>query len=102
MSDKSTDIAAEKVHVSGKTMRDAKVVASDGTEEEKQAVINGEISVNKVAAEVRQWIEVKKYAETPEFNRTNDATIEWAKYTWNPVTMKYSLHKESALNCIKM
>ncbi len=42
------------------------------------------VSVNTVKSKVQR--EAKKYAEKQTFNRTDDSAIEWAKYTWNPVT----------------
>lgn len=82
----STDTAAKIGTNRGKIER-ARQVLSQADEETKAAVMNGEKSINAAAKEVA---EKKKAIEaTPAkisvFNQTND-NIEWAKWSWNPVT----------------
>ncbi len=58
---------------------------------QKQAVLSGQKTINKAYNDVQAERRVQKEADpktvngTSKFNRTND-NIEWAKWTWNPVT----------------
>lgn len=45
----------------------------------------GEKSINKAAIEIREENKIQKQESLPTFNQTND-NIEWAKWSWNPVT----------------
>lgn len=72
-----------------------KVAQKVGTNSNKTGTVSQRQAINQVAAEsgkteasVKKAFqrEQKKYAEKQTFNRTNDSAIEWAKYTWNPVT----------------
>jgi len=104
---KATDKAAKAVNVSGRTVRDAKVVLSEGTVEEIKQVDSGKKAVSAIANEIRKRRpkEVIKTQEAtnektpdglfiylsnnpklkPVFNRTNE-NINWAGWSWNPVT----------------
>ena len=58
-----------------------------GTEEDIENIENDEISIDaawKLAKKEKEKIEADLKAES-QFNRTNDS-IEWALWTWNPVT----------------
>ena len=78
--------AGKLFNVSGRTVGDAQTVTKDGTEEEKQSVTAGVKSVSSVAKEVRERKKAEPQpAAKQAFNQTND-NIEWAKWSWNPVT----------------
>jgi protein gp37 len=77
-------VLAEKGGIGKSTMQDALTVDAHGTEEQKKSVINGKESVKAVARQVREEVKNKPKA-LAQFNQTNDS-IEWARYTWNPVT----------------
>jgi protein gp37 len=88
----SVDKAGEAVGVSGRSIRDAKVILDSGTPEEIESVVEGEKAVSAVAKKVRQRRpqveEVQPKAKKGKkiiFNETN-ANIGWAAYSWNPVT----------------
>ena len=91
---KATDKAGQAVGVSGRSIRDAKVIREEGTPEEIMAVVEGEKTVSSVAKDVRQRrpevdaIQPKTKTNNKKkilFNETN-ANIGWAAYSWNPVT----------------
>ena len=91
---KASDKAGEAVGVSGRSIRDAKVIRDEGSPEEIKAVVQGEKTVSAVAKEVRQRrpevdaIQPKVEIDNKKkilFNETN-ANIGWAAYSWNPVT----------------
>lgn len=91
--------AGKAVGVSGRSVAAAKFIMDHGTEEEIKAVESGKAGLKpveqQVRARVRQQPEVAavvaevaakpKAVAKPTFNATNDS-IEWAKWTWNPVT----------------
>ncbi len=84
---KSAENTAEKIGTSRAKIEKARRVIDQADEQTKQAVMSGEKTINAAAREVA---EKKKAVEaTPAkisvFNQTND-NIEWAKWSWNPVT----------------
>lgn len=95
---KARDIAAQKLGMSGKSAENAAKVVQvvDNLEMsgdiEKAAVLrdalNGQ-SVNAAYQQAKEIIkqnpEVEKPSAKSTFNSTND-NIEWAKWSWNPVT----------------
>jgi len=88
---RSADTTAQVLGVSRSTVERARVVNDHATPATKQAVEAGELSLYAAAAKTRaekqeaSVIEPPKRASKPTFNRTND-NIEWAQWTWNPVT----------------
>ena len=62
----------------------ARAVIDHADKETKQQVLGGDKSINAAYNETQ---EQRKHqpAKKPTFNRTND-NIEWATWTWNPVT----------------
>ena len=88
---KSAVQTAEILRVSPATVERARAVNDYASPATKQAVETGELSLaaaaQKARAEKREAsvIEPPKRASKPTFNRTND-NIEWAQWTWNPVT----------------
>lgn len=90
----ATDKAGEALGVSGRLVREAKVVREEGTPEEIKAVTNGKAAVSSTAKQVRERRPLQppkpKSVKKPEppkttFNETNE-NIGWAAYSWNPVT----------------
>jgi protein gp37 len=73
----ASDEVAEQFQVSGKTVRDAKVVVTEGTKEEKEKVKSGKASVSSTAKQIRGR------SSKSVFNKSD---IEWTDFTWNPVT----------------
>jgi len=83
----ASELAAKELSVSGRSVRDAKVVLNNGTEDEKEAVKQGKAAVSTTAKVVRErkQEEIKKQAPVKKLNATND-NIKWSKWSWNPVT----------------
>ena len=88
---RSADVTADVLGVSPSTVKRARTVNDHAPEPVKQAVENGEMSIRK-AAEVTQVArrdlapeQTAKPETKPTFNKTNE-NIEWATWTWNPVT----------------
>lgn len=82
----STTQAGDKFDVSGKSVERAKFIQEHGTEEEKQRLEEGQTPLKPLEKQVRQRVnETPKQGHNPQFNQTNE-NIEWAKWTWNPVT----------------
>lgn len=87
----SANHTAELLGVSPATVNRARVINDHASPATKQAVETGEMSLlaaaQKTRAEKREVEQVvpPKRASKPTFNRTND-NIEWAQWTWNPVT----------------
>lgn len=78
---KSAAETAGKIGTSRAKVEKARVVIARADEQTKQAVLSGQKSINAAAKEAKE-----KKPETPKtFNQTND-NIEWAKWSWNPVT----------------
>jgi protein gp37/ParB-like chromosome segregation protein Spo0J len=93
---RASEEVAKIVNVSPRLVKDAKVVADEGTPEERKAVINGKAAVTTTAKQVRsrrpqvQAIKPKPKSQPQKpkpmtFNETNE-NIGWAAYSWNPVT----------------
>lgn len=88
---RSADHTAELLGVSPATVNRARAVNDHATPETKQAVETGEMSLAAAAQKTRaekrevEQVDPPKRAGKPTFNRTND-NIEWAQWTWNPVT----------------
>ena len=80
----SRDEAGKLFNVSGRSVSDAKYVLEHGTNEEKKAVESGTTALKPVEKQVRERVNARPKAK-PTFNQTTDS-IEWAKWTWNPVT----------------
>lgn len=88
---KSAAQTAAMLGVSERTVERARTVNDHAPEPVKQAVEKGEMSLRK-AAEATQKARkdvapepTAKPETKPTFNKTND-NIEWATWTWNPVT----------------
>jgi protein gp37 len=87
----SANHTAELLGVSPATVNRARAVNDHATPETKQAVETGEMSLAAAAQKTRaekrevEQVDPPKRASKPTFNRTND-NIEWAQWTWNPVT----------------
>lgn len=79
---KSAKETADIIGTSQATVERARTVLSDG--DATQAVLSGEKTISAAAKEVKE-----KQSQTTTshatFNKTND-NIEWAQWTWNPVT----------------
>jgi protein gp37 len=89
----ATDKAAEALGVSGRLVRDAKIVYTEGTPEEIESATNGKTPVSSIAKEIRKNRPPEILTAKPKkpmipktaFNETNE-NIGWAAYSWNPVT----------------
>jgi len=79
---KAVSQAGKLFDVSGRSVASAKTVLEDGTPEIIAAVESGEISISSAEKQVK---ERTRSAAKAVFNETSDS-IEWAKWTWNPVT----------------
>ncbi|MBW1954023.1 MAG: DUF5131 family protein [Deltaproteobacteria bacterium] len=75
---------AKVVGVSRAKVERARTVLEKAPQEIKEAVKAGEMSINR-AYQVTQEKRKLEAAGKPVFNRTNDR-IEWAAWSWNPVT----------------
>jgi protein gp37 len=75
---------AEVVGISPTKVQEVRAVASDPKAREE--VESGIKTIHGAAQEVREKKRELRIAEKPKFNRTNDDSIEWASWTWNPVT----------------
>jgi protein gp37/ParB-like chromosome segregation protein Spo0J len=87
---KSANETAVKLGVSRAKVERARAVAAHAPEEVREAVERGEMSINKASRIATARKREKREAEQPKtsrpvFNRTTDS-IEWARWTWNPVT----------------
>ena len=85
---KSSQETAKLVGTSRAKVERARTVLEHALEEVKEAVRSGEMSINRAYQEVQAARQVEKTAkqnDKPVFNRTNE-NIEWASWTWNPVT----------------
>jgi len=82
------DKIGELAGVSGKTIDKIEYIETHAPEDAKQALRTGApgVSISKVYEATKE--EEKKVVEAEskaQFNRSND-NIEWAKWSWNPVT----------------
>jgi protein gp37 len=89
-SERSADATAEVLGVSSSTVNRARAVNDHASQATKQAVETGELSLTAAAEKTRAekkeaQPQEPKRASKPTFNKTND-NIEWAQWTWNPVT----------------
>jgi len=80
----SAQKTASTVGTSTRKVEKARTVLEHADEEVKEAVQAGEMSINK-AYQVTQEARQARDKGRSVFNRTND-NIEWACWTWNPVT----------------
>ncbi len=82
-----TERTAKILGVSGTQVNKMRTILDYGTNEDIEDVENDEISIDtawKEAKKEKEKIEAERDA-VKQFNRTNDS-IEWALWTWNPVT----------------
>jgi protein gp37 len=82
--DKSSQKTASTVGTSRAKVEKARTVLEHGTEGVKEAVKAGTMSVNK-AYQLTQEARQARDEGHSVFNRTNE-NIEWATWSWNPVT----------------
>lgn len=87
----SASKAGKQFNVSGRTVASAQTILKHGTEYEIESVRSGRATVHAVEQQVKERIKEIHQTDdsTPSkkyiFNKTNES-IEWAKWTWNPVT----------------
>lgn len=81
---KARERAGKLFNVSGRSVAGAKYVQEHGTEQEKKDLEEGKKAVKPLEKKVRERV---KHTAKPKsiFNQTSDS-IEWARWTWNPVT----------------
>jgi protein gp37 len=82
-SEKSRDNVASVLGVSGRQLDKIRTVDSVAPEDIKQQWRDGDISTNKAYKLTKEAIQESD--NDAIFNRTNE-NIEWAKWSWNPVT----------------
>jgi len=82
--DKSSQKTASTVGTSRAKVEKARAVLEHANEEVKEAVREGAISINK-AYQLTQEARQARDEGRSVFNRTNES-IEWATWSWNPVT----------------
>ena len=81
---KSSQETAEKLGISKDKVEKTRAILKDDTPAEiRQSVLSGEKSINQGYKEIQEIKNLEK--STSRFNETGDS-IEWAKWTWNPVT----------------
>ncbi len=80
---KSANETAKAVGVSQATVERVRTVLDHGTEAEKEAIRSG--APIKPVAEAVQERRKSELVAKPKFNETN-GNVEWARWTWNPVT----------------
>jgi protein gp37/ParB-like chromosome segregation protein Spo0J len=107
---KAAATAAKEVGVSPRTIERAVYVKEHGTEQDVQEVEQGKSSVNAKAAEIKartkpkpavsEWITPAQWGELSDedqqaaltkptdkkFNKQDNASIDWAAWSWNPIT----------------
>jgi protein gp37 len=71
--------------ISPRKVEQVRAVLDHAPEPVKQQVAAGELSINRAYNQVQQERREKKETTVAKFNRTND-NIEWAWWSWNPVT----------------
>lgn len=94
-SGKSAEQTAELLGTSRTKIEKARTIDTHADEETKEAVKNGDMSINAAYKETQRKRKEEAAAlkppakvvpiKRPTFNATNDS-IEWAKWSWNPVT----------------
>lgn len=80
----STEQAGKIFDVSGRSVARAMYILDYGTEEEKKEIETGKTATKPLEKKVRERIKNAPKTKST-FNQTTDS-IEWAKWTWNPVT----------------
>lgn len=86
-SGKTAERTAKLIGVGTRTVEKMRTILDFGTDEDIEDVENNEMSIDaayKLAQEEKERIEEEK-KRAKLFNRTTDS-IEWALWTWNPVT----------------
>lgn len=79
---KSSSDTAETIGISQRKVEKTRTLLDHATEKTKKAVESGQMSINWAYKETQ---ERRAYQVKKTFNATNEK-IEWAKWTWNPVT----------------
>jgi len=84
---KARDLAGQQFGVSGRSVSSAKFILEHGTDEEIKSIESGKSPLKPVEEKVRERIKIDPVqTKAPsKFNETNDS-IEWARWSWNPVT----------------
>lgn len=81
---RSSKETAAIIGTSPATVERARTILDHGDEKTVEEVISGEKSINKAYQETQEK-RIHEPKKIPTFSQTND-NIEWAKWTWNPVT----------------
>jgi protein gp37 len=82
---KTRDEIGSLAGVSGKTVDKVEYIQEHAPEEAKEQLRTGSISINKVFEETKAEEKRLEPEKKSLFNETND-NIEWARWSWNPVT----------------
>jgi hypothetical protein len=84
---KAVSQAGKLLNVSGRSVAAAVVVLKHGTDDEKKDVETGKVGLSKIEKQVRERAKNKPMPEEKQmFNKEKSDSIEWSKWTWNPVT----------------
>ena len=84
---KARSQAGKLLNVSGRSVAAAVVVLKHGTDDEKKDVETGKVGLSKIEKQVRERAKNKPMPEEKQmFNKEKSDSIEWSKWTWNPVT----------------
>jgi protein gp37 len=84
---KARSQAGKLLNVSGRSVAAAAVVLKHGTDDEKKDVETGKVGLAKVEKQVRERAKnTPRPEEKQVFNKEKSDSIEWSKWTWNPVT----------------
>jgi len=83
--DRSANLTAKILDTSDRKVKEARTVLDHADDELRKQIERGEKSIHKAAQEIREKKKIEKEATIPTFNLTNE-NIEWAKWTWNPIT----------------
>ncbi|MGO9571750.1 MAG: DUF5131 family protein [Desulfomonilaceae bacterium] len=84
-SGKSAAHVAKLLGVSPRKIEQARTVFDHGTDEIREAVRAGTKTVNRAYQETQDLRRISELEYSGKFNATTES-IEWAKWTWNPVT----------------
>jgi protein gp37 len=76
---------AKVVGTSHAKVEKARTVLDHADDKTKEEVKSGQKTINKAYAETQDMRKTQKEAKRAVFNKTNDS-IEWAPFSWNPVT----------------
>ena len=76
---------AKTLGVGQSIVSNARTILDDANEETKEKVEKGEMSIDQAAKQTRQEKKQKKKQTKTTFNKTNES-IDWAKWSWNPIT----------------